>query len=661
MRVVSLRRNIGDEWGLDAGMISAMKKSKRSALSRILVDRELILRTEGKVRYLRMSRQLQGLAGVVSIAAAGWFAYTSSTYMFYAETIASKEQEIEQHRLAYVDLLSEIGDPDGEIKRIQGYLDGNAALVAQSDATSETAEQSEAQAVTGQVDPAQANATAGAGDPEALARLARVEEDLREMVDRNCHGLRLEIANTRNKLRSTQEGKVAAQDQRDDLADELSDVRDDLADVTEARDGLREDVDNLASELERSRDERETLAVAERKLQDEIQDLETMIGDASERETALNEKIGELERILGLEVAKTVQLHDEKQSQSTAIEGYEERVAELEREIEKSVESAAGLSLTIAELEGSLEYSLNQAAQLKNQRDYYEARVVNLEQRLEAADLAEAEYDRTIADLKSSLATAAGRSSRLEQQRDFYEERVTALEDRLDDLRGTQETIVKRLSDRTMVSLETMERTLAFTGLDISLLLSHTDIDPSGFGMGGPFVPGDYISETDYGDDLLASVRVLDMQMSRWEALQAAFRRLPLVAPVDHYRLTSKFGVRVDPINGRRAFHSGIDMGAPLRTSVLSTAPGKVVFAGWRGRYGRMIEIDHGLGIHTRYGHLKKILVKPGQEVGHRDKIGLLGSSGRSTGPHVHYEVLVNGKPHDPLKFLKAGKNVFKG
>ena len=92
-----------------------------------------------------------------------------------------------------------------------------------------------------------------------------------------------------------------------------------------------------------------------------------------------------------------------------------------------------------------------------------------------------------------------------------------------------------------------------------------------------------------------------------------------------------------------------------------ATAPGKVVFAGWKGYYGRIIEIDHGHGIRTRYGHLKKILVKVGQEVSNREKIALVGSSGRSTGPHVHYEIQFNRKPHDPMNFLKAGQNVFKG
>jgi murein DD-endopeptidase MepM/ murein hydrolase activator NlpD len=85
------------------------------------------------------------------------------------------------------------------------------------------------------------------------------------------------------------------------------------------------------------------------------------------------------------------------------------------------------------------------------------------------------------------------------------------------------------------------------------------------------------------------------------------------------------------------------------------------VFAGRKGSYGRLVEIDHGFGIRTRYAHLKSILVEVGQTVGYRDKIGKLGTSGRSTGPHVHYEILVDGKPYDPMNFLKAGRYVFKG
>ena len=106
--------------------------------------------------------------------------------------------------------------------------------------------------------------------------------------------------------------------------------------------------------------------------------------------------------------------------------------------------------------------------------------------------------------------------------------------------------------------------------------------------------------------------------------------------------------------------HYGLDLAGWRKAPVYSTAPGTVVFSGRKGRYGKMVEIDHGNGILTRYGHLFKTHVRKGQKLGHRHKIGLLGSTGRSTGPHVHYEILFNGKQLDPLKFIKAGRHVFK-
>ena len=106
--------------------------------------------------------------------------------------------------------------------------------------------------------------------------------------------------------------------------------------------------------------------------------------------------------------------------------------------------------------------------------------------------------------------------------------------------------------------------------------------------------------------------------------------------------------------------HYGLDLAGWNRSPVFSTAEGVVVFSGRKGRFGRMVEIDHGNGLRTRYAHLFKASVKKGQKIGHRHKVGLLGSTGRSTGPHVHYEVLFDGKQMDPLKFIKAGRNVYK-
>ncbi len=134
-----------------------------------------------------------------------------------------------------------------------------------------------------------------------------------------------------------------------------------------------------------------------------------------------------------------------------------------------------------------------------------------------------------------------------------------------------------------------------------------------------------------------------------------AMLHLPLARPVGHAHITSGFGIRVDPFTGHRAMHEGIDFEAPFGARVRATAPGRVVAAGFRGGYGRMVEVDHGNGVHTRYGHLSAILVHRGQQVAAGQPIGREGSSGRSTGPHVHYEIRVDHAAINPAPFLRAG------
>ena len=196
------------------------------------------------------------------------------------------------------------------------------------------------------------------------------------------------------------------------------------------------------------------------------------------------------------------------------------------------------------------------------------------------------------------------------------------------------------------------------TGLKVDKLVAEVGDDKTqNLGQGGPFIS----VKDDDTDPLEIKVAVLGSQLDRWNKLRLVLRHLPLAAPLDHYRLSSGYGIRRDPITHQLARHNGIDLTYELNTPIMATAPGKVVFTGWRPGYGWTVEIDHGMGIRTRYGHLRTILAKQGNEIGFRDKIGLLGNSGRSTGPHVHYEILVNGKSVDPTNFIMAGKYVFKG
>ncbi|TYT73224.1 M23 family metallopeptidase [Desulfobotulus mexicanus] len=125
----------------------------------------------------------------------------------------------------------------------------------------------------------------------------------------------------------------------------------------------------------------------------------------------------------------------------------------------------------------------------------------------------------------------------------------------------------------------------------------------------------------------------------------------PAIRPADGW-VTSRFGYRTSPFTGKREFHSGLDIANRPGTPVLATAEGVVSFAGDRGAIGIVVNIDHGHGLVTRYGHLQKALVKSGQRVSRGEVIGKMGNTGRSTGPHVHYEVRLNGVPVNPVKYI---------
>lgn len=184
---------------------------------------------------------------------------------------------------------------------------------------------------------------------------------------------------------------------------------------------------------------------------------------------------------------------------------------------------------------------------------------------------------------------------------------------------------------------------LRAAGVNLEILLHRVAPPHHSADEGGPFIP-------------LAAIRDAALDPSRLERLERLIARMPFAAPLVRYEISSPFGIRRDPFDGERAFHPGIDLEANFGAPVYSTAPGVVDFAGFDGAYGRMIEIDHGNGIRTRYGHLSRILVRPGDRVVAHQRIGLVGSTGRSTGPHLHYEVRIDGRPLNPAKFLAAGR-----
>ncbi|OWV75086.1 hypothetical protein ATY76_25100 [Rhizobium sp. R339] len=167
--------------------------------------------------------------------------------------------------------------------------------------------------------------------------------------------------------------------------------------------------------------------------------------------------------------------------------------------------------------------------------------------------------------------------------------------------------------------------------------------------VGGPYI------EPESNDDFNNSLAALDGALTRLEAVRSTAESLPFRNPAIGKEVTSPFGNRRDPFLGRLALHSGVDFRFSPGEKIRPTAPGKVISAGWTGGYGNMVEIDHGNGISTRYGHMSEVLVRVGETVDRSDVIGLAGSTGRSTGTHLHYEVRQNGRAVDPVYFMNAG------
>ncbi|MEH3122046.1 MAG: M23 family metallopeptidase [Sphingomonas phyllosphaerae] len=181
--------------------------------------------------------------------------------------------------------------------------------------------------------------------------------------------------------------------------------------------------------------------------------------------------------------------------------------------------------------------------------------------------------------------------------------------------------------------------------------IAPTRVAKAGSAMGGPLVEA---TSTEARADLAADqqFRSLFMTWKKLDRLEQGVIAIPSVQPVQKLQFTSNFGIRSDPFRGTAAMHAGVDIPGPSGTPIYATADGIVSHAGRQGGYGNMVEINHGKGIATRYGHLSKIIVADNTRVKRGQLIALMGSTGRSTGPHLHYEVRIDGHAVNPVPFL---------
>jgi murein DD-endopeptidase MepM/ murein hydrolase activator NlpD len=236
-------------------------------------------------------------------------------------------------------------------------------------------------------------------------------------------------------------------------------------------------------------------------------------------------------------------------------------------------------------------------------------------------------------------------------------------------MENAQIETMRQLAESASRAAEQNRKVIAATGLPLSRFgkadLAEAPIVPSPVyalrdvsphqssenAMGGPLVPLHAQSASRFEDMMIRA----DRAIAQANVTRHVTARLPLSRPLStEHDITSSFGTRIDPFTRGFAMHSGIDFRAPTGTPVRATAPGKVIEAGSNGGYGRMIEIDHGHGISTRYAHLSSIAVNEGDTIRRGQIIGAVGSTGRSTGPHLHYEIRIDEDASDPMRFLRA-------
>lgn len=233
---------------------------------------------------------------------------------------------------------------------------------------------------------------------------------------------------------------------------------------------------------------------------------------------------------------------------------------------------------------------------------------------------------------------------------------IKVLENQLVSMEEKENHTVERLTEQTDSFITSMENLIDLAGLDVEDLMAGDEDLVAG--QGGPFI--EFQADGRPGGRLKTKLQNLENRLAYSESLQTVIKKMPFAVPLHGYYITSTYGKRRDPVNRRWAMHYGLDFGSTPRAPIYVTAPGTVIFAGWKGNFGKMVEVDHGAGIKTRYAHMSKLEVKAGQVVQFGDKIGIIGSTGRSTGNHLHYEVMFRDKGLDPMQLIKAGRYVFK-
>ena len=365
-----------------------------------------------------------------------------------------------------------------------------------------------------------------------------------------------------------------------------------------------------------------------------------------------NEEIGITSISEGIKKSVNGRLLPSKENKKREVLG--QQFALIGQELRRMTGKNNALESHIGNLRGNLETVEAEKAEMVAEREAMGDQLWSLNNNLENSHIKTEQLNKKVKALSASLRAVLVEKDQIQNKNEALRAKVVKLESTKEEQALQHEAKLRDISSRALKNIHRLEAVLNRTGLNLK------DIAPLPksmiMGMGGPFIP--YHPDMKHSDETMLLESELELRLNRFEKLRDTVSVLPLVAPVRKGYVSSHYGRRKDPFNGRWAMHRGIDFVAPYKSKVEATAPGIVSYVGRRGRYGRTVDILHQHGLMTRFAHLYRYRVKVGQRVKMGDTIALLGNSGRSTGPHVHYEIRHNGKFMNPRRFLRATRNV---
>lgn len=374
------------------------------------------------------------------------------------------------------------------------------------------------------------------------------------------------------------------------------------------------------------------------------------IGSGSSRDQALREKIIYEERLDQLSKDRDHRAEEAERVQRRFLAALDQ-ISEMQTTLLEAEDRRKELEDGIEVIQATLRRTIEQRDAARKEATELAARVEGMGTDEDPA-VRLAHYEATLDALSNTLAAVAVSRDEAAEAAEIAESETQQLILEAKIVAERNDRIFQQLEDAVSVSVKPLDNVFKKAGLSPDKVLST--IRKGYSGQGGPLMPISLSTKGSIDDGVARRANDILDRLDEINLYRVALQKMPLGFPVKGaVRYSSGFGARW----GRK--HEGTDLAGAMGTPILATADGTVIHAGWQSGYGNLVKIQHELGIETRYGHMSKIRVKVGDRVSRGDRIGDMGSTGRSTGVHLHYEVRIDGKAVNPVSYLKAEQDVF--